>query len=142
MGENMAKSFIQIINELSNVSLPHEKKQLSIEAGKALKSRQNQASSIIVPIIEATKRSPEMKRFKEISEGDFYELEIRPYQDLDGFFHISIQVSFLQDFENFDNELSMKIGLFIFNELLKRNLEIVVNDICINDVQYRNGNLA
>lgn len=137
----MTKSLIRVVNELSSVSSQSEKERLSAEASNALLKRQEYANSILIPIVESLKRSFDLDPFKEISEGEFYDLEIRPYYDVDGIFRISIQISFLQDFNEPDTSLNEKVGLFLFNEILKRNLDILVNDICINDVQFRNGTL-
>lgn len=137
----MTKSLIRVVNELSSVSSQSEKERLSVEASNALLKRQEYANSILIPIVESLKRSVDLYSFKTISEGEFYDLEIRPYYDVDGIFRISIQISFLQDFNEPDTSLNEKVGLFLFNEILKRNLDILVNDICINDVQFRNGTL-
>lgn len=134
----MAKSFIKAVNELAEVSTQKEKEKLSDEASKALLFKKEQANSIIVPIVESFKRSSELKEFKDISESEFYDLEVYPYFD-DSKLRISIQISFLQDYEEPVEEFSNKVAIFLLNDLIKRNLDILVNDICINDVQYRNG---
>lgn len=134
----MTKSFIKAVNELAEVSTQKEKEKLSDEASKALLFKKEQANSIIVPIVESFKRSSELKEFKTISESEFYDLEVYPYFD-DSKLRISIQISFLQDYEEPIEEFSDKVALFLLNDLIKRNLDILVNDICINDVQYRNG---
>ena len=134
----MTKSFIKAVNELAEVSTQKEKEKLSDEAYKALLFKKEQAGSIIVPIVESFKRSSELKEFKNISESEFYDLEVYPYFDGDKL-RISIQISFLQDYEEPIEEFSDKVALFLLNDLIKRNLDILVNDICINDVQYRNG---
>lgn len=134
----MTKSFIKAVNELAEVSTQKEKEKLSDEASKALLFKKEQANSIIVPIVESFKRSSELKEFKTISESEFYDLEVYPYFD-DSKLRISIQISFLQDYEEPVEEFSNKVAIFLLNDLIKRNLDILVNDICINDVQYRNG---
>lgn len=134
----MTKSFIKAVNELAEVSTQKEKEKLSDEASKALLFKKEQAGSIIVPIVESFKRSSELKEFKNISESEFYDLEVYPYFDGDKL-RISIQISFLQDYEEPIEEFSDKVAIFLLNDLIKRNLDILVNDICINDVQYRNG---
>lgn len=134
----MTKSFIKAVNELAEASTQKEKEKISDEASKALLFKKEQANSIIVPIVESFKRSSELKEFKDIFESEFYDLEVYPYFD-DSKLRISVQISFLQDYEEPVEEFSDKVALFLLNDLIKRNLDILVNDICINDVQYRNG---
>lgn len=138
MGERMTKSFLRVVNELSEVSSLTKKKKLSDEASIALEARKDRADSVVVPIIEQLERLPDVETFKNIASSEFYEMEIRTYYD-DELLRISVQIAFLQDFEESMDGLSEKIGFQLYNELLKRNLDILINDICVNDVQYRNG---
>lgn len=139
IGEKMVKSFIRLVNELSEAESKTKKEQLSHEASAALSRRKDQVDYIIVPIIEQLEMSDSIDGFKDITQGEFYELDVRPYYNENSVLKVSIQMSFLQDFENDHDDIDERIGLYIYNELFKRNLDTIVNDICINDVQYING---
>jgi len=132
----MSKSLIAIVNELHNVGSDSDKKELSKMASSRIVEDDSQANSFLMPIIERISLSFS-DTFTKISSSEFYELNAVPYTDKDGLKKISLRISFLQDFESTEENLEEALLFKIVDEISKRNLEILVNDICINTMQHR-----
>lgn len=134
----MAKSLITIVNELHDVSSVDDKKRLSELASYQILDADSEAGGFLLPIIDRT-----IFRvggtFEEITVDEFYELNIVVYRDVDGFMKFAVRMSFLQDFENAAEGLDEEVAESLMSDVKRRNLDIVVNDICVNTVQYRNG---
>lgn len=135
----MTKNLIGIVNELHDSDSLVQKRELSQLAGELLKVNKTSASSFLVPLIEKLSFYSGLDNFENIMNSEFYELKIVPYIDDDENYKISIRMSFLQDFENFSENLDELVILMIAESLSERNLDILVNDICVNLIQYRNG---
>lgn len=135
----MTRNLIGIINDLNNSESIDEKKALSKLASAKLNENNSQVSSFLTPIIDRLSFSPELSGFEAITESEFYELNLNTYVDIDDSVKISIRISFLQDFENSNEFLDEMIALKIVKELQNNGLDIIVNDVCINLIQYRNG---
>lgn len=133
---NMSKSLIAIINELHKAVSDFEKEKLSKLASSKIIEDSSQANSFLMPIVERISLSFS-DTFGQITNSDFYELNIVPYFDVDNLMKISIRISFLQDFEQTEENLDEKILFKLVEEVAKRNLDLLVNDICINMTQYR-----
>lgn len=134
----MAKSLITIVNELHKVSSVNDKKRLSELASYQILEAGSEAGGFLLPIVDRVVfrvGGP----FEEIAADEFYELNVIAYCDIDDLMKFSIRMSFLQDFENTVEGLDKEIAENLMSDVKRRNLDIVVNDICVNTEQYRNG---
>lgn len=134
----MAKSLISIVNDLYSVESLVKKEELSKNASSLLRDGE-QVNIFLFPIINRLSLKLSELDFESIVNGDFYELNVNVYKDVDNFNKISIRMSFLQDFENSIEDFDEIVALKILEDVLRYNLDLVVNDICVNMVQYRNG---
>lgn len=134
----MAKSLITIVNELHDVSSMDDKKRLSELASYQILDAGSEAGGFLLPVVDRV-----IFRvggvFEEIASDEFYELNIITYTDTDDLKKFAVRMSFLQDFENTAEGLDEEIAENLMSDVKRRNLDIVVNDICVNTVQYRNG---
>lgn len=134
----MAKSLITIVNELHKVSSVNDKKRLSELASYQILEAGSEAGSFLLPIVDRVVfrlGGP----FEEIASDEFYELNVIAYCDVDDLMKFSIRMSFLQDFENTVEGLDKEVAENLMSDVKRRNLDIVVNDICVNTEQYRDG---
>lgn len=135
----MTRRFMRIMTDLQNSTSFDEKKSLSKEASVSLMNDSKYVKNFLHFIFSRLVLKAEISPYSEIANNDFYEVKVVPYEDIDGFYKISIRMTYLQDFENSQNDLDMKVSLLLYEELKNSNLDIIVNDICVNDVQIRNG---
>lgn len=83
-----------------------------------------------------TNAVPELSK---IVESGFFDARVVTYKDFDSGVRVAVGLSFLQDYEDFIPDLDDQVAAAIVGELEKNNLQLVFNDICVNSIQYRNG---
>lgn len=76
-----------------------------------------------------------------ICKGDFFQKEVRLYKDSDGETKVAIGISYLQDFENSSDNMDYNVLNSLLEIIKDGNLELLVNDVAVNFIQSRNGNV-
>lgn len=135
------KTALDLLAEL-RLSDGINKIELSHELEEIFSNEPPKVEGMFVSLLNRVLISNVEPRFTEIAKSEFYKLRISVYEDIDGRFRVAMGVSYLQDFEDFDVDLDMRVMLLMINEISKVHLDLVLNDVCINDIQFRNGELV
>lgn len=136
----MAVSFLGLAKELDESTSTKEKIALSNELSSLLEEEPAPFSMFLQQKIGNLLRRTQT--FRKIMEANFYEFSNRVYVDNDGVSRMAIGISYVPfDYisgENFDYEIIVKV----IDELKKRNLDLIVNDVSVNLLQIRNGEIG
>lgn len=109
---------------------PDNQSENSKLVSMALKESEVDLKGYVLAMID-----PDLYEFFISPEVD---LSIKRYVDEDGLYKVSIGVSFVQDFNNFNKFLEQEMLETLVKEIRVRGLNLVFNDVCINGVQWRN----
>lgn len=74
-------------------------------------------------------------------DNEFYRLRQATYRDSDGLTKISIGIALLQNHSAPRVNVEREIVEMLYGEIKRRNLDLVVNDLVVNLLQVRNGEI-
>lgn len=135
----MTKTFLELLEELKNVESAEEKTELTNELGLVLEEDEKYSERLLQSFFTYTLGKEVGGGFQEIVKGEFFSTRVKAYLDEDYTTKIAIGISYLQNSNNYVEDLDVQVLKTIYKELRKRNLELLVNDISVNDLQFRNG---
>lgn len=138
----MAKSLLNMLERLEASGSSSEKSEISNELlDFALKETRFSESLLKSHLIDLLKRES-IQAINEIVASDFFKSRLKLYYDDDHQLRITFGLSFLQDLDSFDSNLENDIVLLIDEIIHRINLDFIVNDINVNSLQIRNGELV
>ena len=134
----MAGNSLNLLNALRH-SKGDEKIELSRQLEESLEKDPRYIQGAFFSIFNRIIISNLEPKLTKIYNGEFFTVRITTYKDFNSKTHVAIGLSYLQDFDNFDNDLDDKVSSLIIKTIKEENLDIIFNDICVNLIQYRNG---
>lgn len=137
----MARNFVALMNELRNSSTLKEKNKLSNEVSDFLGTYNKYSSSFIVSVMKFIVISNVEPKFSEYSKSEFYEYRIKAYIDDDDKIKFFLAVSFLQSYEEYDEELDQRVMDALQKILKERNFDKIVNHVSVNRLQYKDNEI-
>lgn len=136
----MAKSFLELLENLRNVDSFEQKSEITSEISLALEEDEKYSERLLQSFFFHTLGREVGEGFQEIVKGDFFSTRVRAYLDEDYSTRIAVGISYLQNSNKYIEDLDAKVLVVLQKELRKQNLDLLVNDISVNELQYRNGN--
>lgn len=74
--------------------------------------------------------------------GEFFDLDVFPYQDFDKSEKFAVFVAFVQDYRDPDESLEVSVLKELVNHVKSEKLQSLVNDISVNALQWRNNRVS
>jgi len=138
----MTRSFLELLSDLRVAETHDEIESLTNSLSEILEEDDKHANFFLYSMFKEIAESASSKSFSSAANSEFYTVKINSYiDDEDEMFRtkIFVNMAFLQDNGNHEDNLDEKILDTIIEYLKKNNLNILVNDISVNTVQFRNG---
>lgn len=141
MGDLMVqeRSLIAMINDLAFTEDDDVVKNVSAEISDYLSDHDDHAYDVVYSVVERLPIFMTSWDFASVTQSDFYSFQSVVYVDVDNVTKISFRMVFLQDFENLVEDADISVAETALRFLKRKNLDIVVNDVCVNSVHYVNG---
>lgn len=76
---------------------------------------------------------------RKVKEDGFLNYSYDSYEDSDGKNRIFVSLTYVQDYEDFNDTSEDSVYVTIFDFLKSFNVDKIVNDISVNTLHYRNG---
>lgn len=136
----MTKTFLELLEDLKNAESVEDKAELTNELGLALEEDEKYSERLLQSFFTYTLGKEVGGGFQEIVKGEFFSTRVKAYLDDDYTTKIAVGISYLQNHNHYIDNLDVQVLKTLTKELRKRNLELLVNDISVNELQVRNGN--
>lgn len=135
----MAKSFLELLSDLCEAKTQKKIYSLTDDLSEILEKDDQYAKYFLYSMFRSIANESFSENFLSIFESEFYKAEVNSYSDDDQKTKIVINMAFLQDNIQHEENLEEKVLNSIIEYLKKNNLNILVNDISVNTLQFRNG---
>lgn len=135
----MNKSFLELLEDLKNSDSQEQKAFITSELSFSLEEDEKYSERILQSFFAHTLAREVGSDFKEIVRGDFFRTRVKAYIDEDYTMKIAVGIAYLQDMNIDIPDLDRKVLEVMLAELKKKNLDLLINDISVNQLQYRNG---
>lgn len=137
----MSKTFLELLEDLKKTIDLEQKTAITRQLSLALEEDEKYAERLLQFFFAHALGREVGQGFQEIIKSDFYNTRVKAYLDEDFSVKIAVGVSYLQDSNNPIDNLDSKVINTLFEELIQNNLDLLINDISVNELQLRNGEL-
>lgn len=135
----MSKSFLELTKDLAEAETSELKIEISEQIGRSIEEDEKHTERLMHSFFTSSLARVVGNGFQEIVRSDFFSTRVRAYFDEDFSTKIAIGISYLQSHNEFIPDLDSQVLDAVVNEISRRNLNILVNDISVNALQMRNG---
>lgn len=135
----MSKSFLELLENLNNAESQEQKVSLTNQLSSILEEDEKYSERMLQSYFTHTLGREVGDDFQEIIRGEYFVSRVRAYLDDDYTVKIALGLAYLQDYRDSSEGLDLKVLQTVELALRKRNLDLLVNDISVNDLQRRNG---
>lgn len=135
----MARTFLELLSQLRDAKTKKKIERITDELSLILEEDDKQARFFLYPMFKWVKDNTPSKNFSKIVESEFYHTEVRAYEDDDSKTKVVVNMAFLQDNDEHEENIEEKVLNNIVKYIKENNLNYLVNDISVNDLQFRNG---
>lgn len=132
-------TFLELSAQLANTSSLVEKKRLTKQMSAFLAQDKDFSSLLLRSLLMSCLQDIEL--LNDVIANEFYKIRHSTYRDEDGVLKVSVGIAFLQNFLNANGALDRLLLENVIKELASNNLDLLVNDVVVNNVQVRNGDL-
>lgn len=136
----MPITFLELSEELASSRDSVEKAEITEKLADFLGEEKDFSETVLRPLL-LTELS-RVTSLTSIMEGEYFSLRQRVYTDVTSRPRVALGVAFLQDHEDYDPDLDLRVATEILSVLTRENLDLLVNDITVNSVQVRDGALG
>lgn len=138
----MSKSLLKMLEKLEFSSSEFEKTSTSNEILDFVLVETEFSEELIKNHLLGLLKNHSSFNFHHIMNGEFFKSRLKAYYDDNGSLRIAFGIAFLQDLNSFDSCLENDI-IFLIDKIIKTiKLDLIVNDITVNTLQIRNGDLV
>lgn len=135
----MSKSFLELLEKLKNSESHEQKVELTSQLSAILEEDEKYSERMLQSYFTSTLGREVGDDFQAIIRGEYFVPRVRAYLDEDFTVKVALGLAYLQDYRDSTESLDSKVLDTIELAMQKRNLDLLVNDISVNDLQRRNG---
>lgn len=136
----MSTTFLELSTRLAEARTEREKKKITQELSSFLGEERDFSETLIRPMMLSVIDGLEV--MNTIMSDEFFSIRQRVYRDDDKGPRIALGVSFLQDYQSPVDGLDELVLESVLAELKRQNLDLLVNDVAVNMLQFRDGALT
>lgn len=135
----MSKSFLELLENLKNAESHEQKVSLTNQLSSILEEDEKYSERMLQSYFTNALGREVGDDFQTIIRGEYFVSRVKAYLDDDYTVKIALGLAYLQDYRDSTENLDLKVLETVELAMRKRNLELLVNDISVNDLQRRNG---
>jgi hypothetical protein len=135
----VSKSFLELLENLQNAENHEQKVSFTSQLSFILEEDEKYSERMLQSYFTHTLGREVGDGFQDIIRGEYFVPRVKAYLDDDYTMKVALGLAYLQDYRDSSEDLDLKVLQTIELALQKRNLDLLVNDISVNDLQRRNG---
>lgn len=133
----MTKTFISLSRDLENAENVAVKKRITNDMRNMLSSDEDFSNTLVYSLIMQVLR--ESEKLAPVLDSEFIEIRYSVYVDNDNSLKVAVGITYLQDYMNEISGLENEVIESLVEDIEKQNFDLLINDITVNQTQYRNN---